>query len=80
MKRSVPWLLAALLIAGGLGEIDQYNITWDEASGDYFFGERYLSFFTTFDARYLDFRADPYPPGHVPDLSRSMRRLIPWEY
>ena len=80
MRQSVPWLLAALLLIGGFHEIDQYNITWDEASGDYFFGERYLSFLTTFDARYLDFGSDPYPPGHVPDLRGSMRRGIPWEY
>jgi hypothetical protein len=80
MKGSIPWLLALLLLAGGLHELREYNITWDEALGDYFFGERYLSYLTTFDARYLDFRADPYPPDHVPDLRRSMRRLIPWEY
>jgi len=60
--------------------LDQYNVTWDEALGDFFFGERYLSWFTTFDGKYLDFRNDPYPAGHVPDLRASLFRERPWEY
>lgn len=80
MKRFLPWLLALLLAIAGFAEIDQYNITWDEAMGDYFFGERYLSFFTTLDESYLDFRADPPMPEGVPDLRSSMRRNVPWEY
>src|SRR5262249_45120333 len=35
---------------------------------------------TTFDARYLDFRADPYPPGFQPDLRASFLRIRPWEH
>ncbi|MEO1366227.1 MAG: hypothetical protein AAFX50_03545 [Acidobacteriota bacterium] len=56
------------------------NITWDEALGDLFFGQRYLSYFTTFDPIYLDFAADPYPEDHRPDLRASPFRVKPWEY
>ena len=52
----------------------------DEALGDFFFGERYLSYFTSLDPRYLDFESEPYPPDRVPDLSGSPFRNRPWEY
>ncbi|HXG58546.1 MAG TPA: glycosyltransferase family 39 protein [Thermoanaerobaculia bacterium] len=78
--RFLPWLLALALITIGFSQLDQYNVTWDEALGDFFFGQRYLSFFTTFDARYLDFASDPYPEGTTPDLRRSYFRMRPWEY
>ena len=80
MKRALPLILAAALLAIGFAELDQYGVTWDEALGDLFFGQRYLSFFTTFDARYLDFARDPYPPDHVPNLSMAPRRGVPHEY
>lgn len=76
----VPAVLVLLLILLGFPSLDRYGVTWDEALGDLFFGERYLSFFTSFDAKYLDFEKDPYPPGHVPDLSGSPFRVRPWEY
>ncbi|RMH16928.1 MAG: hypothetical protein D6696_17120 [Acidobacteria bacterium] len=84
---SVPrrgWLPPLLLIAGlwafVFPNLDQYGVTWDEALGDFFFGERYLSFFTSFDPAYLDFLSDPYPPERRPDLERSPFRDRPWEY
>jgi hypothetical protein len=80
MRRAVPWLLAVVLVATGFAVLHQYNVTWDEALGDFFFGERYLSYFSTFDAKYLDFAHDPYPAGHVPDLRASLFRSRPWEY
>ncbi len=81
MRRAAPWLLAALLLAAGGASLRQYGVTWDEGLGDYFFGQRYLSFFTSgLDARYLDFNANPYPPGFTPDLSMSPYRIYPWEY
>jgi hypothetical protein len=80
MKRATPYLLAAAVLAAGFVGIHQTNVTWDEAVGDLFFGQRYFSFFTTFDARYLDFRADPYPPGYVPDVRASFLRIRPWEH
>jgi hypothetical protein len=80
MKKATPYLLAAAVLAAGFAGIHQTNVTWDEAVGDLFFGQRYFSFFTTFDARYLDFRANPYPPGFQPDLRASFLRVRPWEH
>ena len=80
MKRAAPYLLAAAMLAAGFIGIHDTNVTWDEAVGDLFFGQRYFSFFTTFDPRYLDFRADPYPPGSQPDLRASFLRIRPWEH
>ena len=68
------------MLALGFPALARYGVTWDEALGDFFFGERYLSFFLSFDRRYLDFAADPYAPGRVPDLSVSPFRDRPWEY
>ncbi len=82
--RQLRWLIPASMIAGLLAfaipALDQYNVTWDEALGDLFFGQRYLSFFTAFDPVYLDFDADPYPEGHRPDLRLSPFRDRPWEH
>lgn len=55
-------------------------MTWDEALGDLFFGERYFSFFTSFDAKYLDFQTDAYPPERAPSLFASPFKIRPWEY
>ena len=77
---AIPLALSlALLIFGGLS-LDRYNPNWDEALGDFFFGERYLSYFLSWDDAYLDFTADPYPPDHRPDLRSSPFRQRPWEY
>ncbi len=73
-------LLVAALWTLGFPALRSYNVSWDEALGDLFFGQRYLSYFTSFDAKYLDFAADPYPPGFVPDLRASPLRVIPWEH
>jgi hypothetical protein len=71
-ERALRWAPPVLMIlclgSFAVPALDQYNATWDEALGDYFFGERYLSFFTSFDPIYLDFEHDPYPPDHEPDL------------
>ncbi|MEM7587843.1 MAG: glycosyltransferase family 39 protein [Acidobacteriota bacterium] len=80
IRRALPWVLAAALVAWCVPALDQYNLTWDEALGDFFFGDRYLSFFTSFDARYLDFEAEPYPEGRRPDLRLSPFRTRPWEH
>jgi len=80
MRRAVPLLLAVLLLAFGFAELDQYGVTWDEALGDLFFGDRYASYFASFDERYLDFSRDPYPPGHVPNLFVAEFRTRPWEH
>ncbi|MCZ7649701.1 MAG: glycosyltransferase family 39 protein [Thermoanaerobaculia bacterium] len=78
--RLAAGLCAAALLLLGFPALKGANVTWDAALGDLFFGQRYLSFFTSFDARYLDFAADPYPEGHQPDLSGSPFRSRPWEY
>lgn len=76
-----PTLLALAILGLGFPALDRYNVTWDEALGDFFFGERYLSFFASgLDPRYLDFAADPYPAGRAPDLSLSPFKVRPWEY
>lgn len=81
MRRyAAPVGLAVLLLLLGFPALDCYNVTWDEALGDFFFGERYLSFFATLDVAYLDFESDPYPAQRTPDLSVSPFRDRPWEY
>ncbi len=80
LRRAVPIVLVVVLIAWCAPALDQYNVTWDEALGDFFFGDRYLSFFTSFDPVYLDFAADPYPEDRHPDLRRSPFRNRPWEH
>ncbi len=78
--RLLPAALILGLLAFGIPALDQYNVTWDEALGDLFFGQRYVSFFTSFDPVYLDFRADPYPEDRRPDLRLSPFRDRPWEH
>ena len=73
-------VLAVAVLAVGIPALQDYNVTWDEALGDFFYGERYLSYFTSFDADYLDFEASPYPADRTPDLSVSPFRDRPWEY
>ena len=51
MKNLIPAVLVVVLLVCALPALDQYNVTWDEALGDLFFGQRYLSFFTSFDRR-----------------------------
>lgn len=81
MRRNpAGFLLAALFLAAGFSLLRDYGVNWDEALGDLFFGQRYLSFLTSFDGRYLDFAADPYPPGHQPDLRMSPFRSMPEQY
>ncbi len=71
--------MAALWVCG-FPALRQYNVTWDEALGDLFFGERYFSYFTSFDAKYLDFQTDAYPPERQPSLFASPFKIRPWEY
>ena len=79
-RNAAGFLLAAAFLAAGFPLLRDYGVNWDEALGDLFFGERYLSFLTTFDGRYLDFARDPYPAGHQPDLRMSAFRSRPQEY
>lgn len=79
-RRLLPYALAALTLVAGFASLHQYNATWDEAVGDLFFGQRYLSFFTSFDTKYLEFMANPYPAGYKPDLGSAPFRWRPWEH
>jgi hypothetical protein len=79
-RYGAPLGLAALVLVLGFPALAHYGVTWDEALGDFFFGERYLSYFLSFDERYLDFGSDPYRPDRIPDLSVSPFRDRPWEY
>lgn len=76
----LPLFAALLLGTLTLCLLGAVNVTWDEALGDFFFGQRNLSFFTSFDAKYLDFAKDPYPQDHTPDLTSSAFRNRPWEH
>jgi 4-amino-4-deoxy-L-arabinose transferase-like glycosyltransferase len=80
MRRALPWLLAAILLIAGFSVIDDYSVTWDEALGDLFFGQRYFAFFTTFDSRYLEFLRDVELPWAAPDLTMSRFRHVAWQY
>jgi len=76
----IPLALVAVLFLLGFPSLANYSVTWDEALGDFFFGERYLSFFTSLDPRYLDFDENPFPADRSPDLFVSPFKTRPWEY
>lgn len=80
IDRLVPLALVFLLFLLGFPSLGNYSVTWDEALGDFFFGERYLSFFTSLDPRYLDFEKNPFPADRSPDLFVSPFKTRPWEY
>ncbi|MEM6795214.1 MAG: glycosyltransferase family 39 protein [Acidobacteriota bacterium] len=77
---AVPLVAVTLILGLGTPALLQYNVTWDEALGDLFYGQRYLSFFLTFDETYLDYRSRPYPEGHRPNLELSPNAGRTWEY
>lgn len=76
----VPLLAILAFWIWTVPSLELYNVTWDEALGDLFFGERYLSYFTSFDSDYLDFQANPYPEDREPNLFVSPFKVRPWEY
>jgi hypothetical protein len=73
----VPVVLAVVLVAAAAPHLRDYGATWDEALGDLFFGQRYAAFFTSFDAKYLDFARGP---AMQPDFSMSPFRILPEQY
>lgn len=83
VQQLAPWgglLIVLGLWAFGFSALDQYGVNWDEALGDFFFGERYLSYVTSLDPAYLDFEGNPYGEDHRPDLSSAPFKSRPWEY
>ncbi len=73
----VPVVLALVLVAAAAPHLRDYGATWDEALSDEFFGQRYAAFFTSFDAKYLDFA---HGPAMQPDFSMSPFRNFPQQY
>lgn len=85
MKKNRPIWLALLLIGGfvalGWLTLPDYGMTWDEALGDFFFGDRYYAYFTHgYNPRYLQFDEKVihyyHQPGQV-DFERSPWRTAP---
>jgi hypothetical protein len=83
--RWADWLAAGLVIifvVSGILTLRNYGMTWDEGLGNFFFGERYLYYFTTFQPKYLEFLTD-LPELHQPNqlyLFRSWMRDKPQEF
>lgn len=51
-------LFITLFLLSGILTLHNYGLTWDEGLGNLFFGERYFRYFTSFNQKYLDFKAD----------------------
>ncbi|MBW3565309.1 MAG: glycosyltransferase family 39 protein [Acidobacteria bacterium] len=79
-RSALPWIFALGWAGWGMTALDQYGPNWDESLGDLFFGQRYVSFWTSFDGRYLDFVSDPYGESVVPDLRSSPLRIAPHQH
>ncbi len=47
-----------LFLVAGIATLPNYGMTWDEGLGNFFFGERYLRYLTSFSEKFLDFKAD----------------------
>ena len=51
--------LVGFFVAGVI-TLPHYGLTWDEALGNLFFGQRYFHYFTSLNPEYLDFeKRDP---------------------
>jgi hypothetical protein len=70
----------AVFLGAGIVTLPHYGLTWDEALGDLFFGQRYFLYFTSLNSEYLDFeRGDlAINPGPL-NLYASSFRSVPWE-
>jgi hypothetical protein len=65
----------------GLITLPEYGMSWDEGLGNFFFGERYFYYFTTFKGKYLDFNADLAGLRNQPlKLFASPYRQRPFEF
>ncbi|MEM7028857.1 MAG: hypothetical protein AAF629_04645 [Chloroflexota bacterium] len=52
------WLFIVLFGLTGIITLPNYGLTWDEALGNMFFGQRYLYYFATFNPDFLDFELE----------------------
>lgn len=78
----MPFLLAAVLVALAFPALRDYGVNWDEALGDFYFGERNLSAFTGLEPRPI-FDAAPfrdyaweYPPVAATLAAATSRALV----
>lgn len=61
VNRCSGWLMLVFTsgyLVVAIATLPAYGMTWDEGLGNFFFGERYLFYLTTFNGKYLDFKAD----------------------
>lgn len=72
-RRLAPYALALALVAIAAPALRDIGVAWDEALGDLYFGDRYLSQMLAFDA-------SASPPSHPPSLALSPFIKYPWEY
>ena len=50
--------IVVLFLVSGIATLPLYGMSWDEALGNFFFGERYLRYMTSFEEKYLDFQTE----------------------
>lgn len=68
-RRYADWLVLigiVLFFVLGIATLHFYGMTWDEGLGNFFYGERYLKYLTSFQEKYLDFKADLSGLKNVP--------------
>lgn len=87
VSRLEPWLdrlaLAAVIafLLSGVLTLPRYGLTWDEGLGNVFFGERYYLYLTSFQEKFLDFRANLAATRDLPlDLFASPYHEHPYVY
>ena len=74
----VAGFLILIFMISGIVTLPKYGMSWDEGLGNFFFGERYLHYLTSFQEKYLDFKADlPLHSAHPLNLFPSTWRNSP---
>ena len=70
-----------IFLVTGILTLPNYGLTWDEGLGNLFFSERYLHYFTSFDATHLNFEAElPDNQSHPLNLFNSPYHLEPNQF
>lgn len=78
-RLALAFVLVFLL--SGVLTLHDYGMTWDEGLGNFFFGERYFNYYTSFNQVFLDFKADlPALRQHPLHLFLSPFRNVPYEF
>jgi len=77
----IALVIILLFFISGVLTLSLYGLSWDEGLGNLFFGERYLLYLTSFQEKYLDFKADlPYHQLTSLNLFLSPFRNVPYEF